>query len=142
MFHQNSFQKIKKLQLHNFNPSVGLFFESQYIESSVLDQNVESLSGLTQSLKLIITFLVTGVSPTQNKMEPDNRRLQIEATLRTLNENVPFRVRFKREPSVRGRVYGFECSTQRPSTELKVFIEYPIGKFFHLMLLRISKSLF
>merc|ERR1719210_1827434 len=70
---------------------------------------------------------VTGVSPTQNKMEPDNRRLQIQATLRTLNENVPFRVRFKREPSVRGRVYGFECSTQRPSTELKVFIEYPIG---------------
>ena len=62
-------------------------------------------------------------------MEPDNRRLQIETTLRTLNENVPFRVRFKREPSVRGRVYGFECSTQRPSTELKVFIEYPIGEF-------------
>ena len=45
-----------------------------------------------------------------------------------LNENVPFRVRFKKEPSVRGRVYGFDCSMSRAPTELKVFIEFPIGK--------------
>ena len=62
------------------------------------------------------------------KNEPDNRRMQIEQTLQRLNENVPFRVRFKKEPSVRGRVYGFDCSQSRPSAELKVYIEYPIGK--------------
>ena len=63
------------------------------------------------------------------KNEPDNRRMQIEQTLQRLNENVPFRVRFKKEPSVRGRVYGFDCSQSRPSAELKVYIEYPIGKW-------------
>jgi len=65
--------------------------------------------------------------PSSVKNEPDNRRMQIEQTLQRLNENVPFRVRFKKEPSVRGRVYGFDCSQSRPSAELKVYIEYPIG---------------
>ena len=68
------------------------------------------------------------------KNEPDNRRMQIEQTLQRLNENVPFRVRFKKEPSVRGRVYGFDCSQSRPSAELKVYIEYPIGKWIGILL--------
>ena len=52
----------------------------------------------------------------------------IMKTLATLKECVPFRVRFKKEPSVRGRVYGFDCTSHpRNSPELKVYIEYPIG---------------
>ena len=51
----------------------------------------------------------------------------LKRTLAKLNDCVPFRVRFKKEPTVRGRVYGFDYAHTRPNPELKVFIEYPIG---------------
>lgn len=73
--------------------------------------------------------LPTLPQPVSPHIKPEmEKQTIIRKTLAKLNECVPFRVRFKKEPSVRGRVYGFDYTHSRPNPELKVYIEYPIGK--------------
>ena len=94
-------------------------------------QNINQTHNVTHASPIPITTVSQAQVPTSApKQEHQDIRRQGEATLARLNEHVPFRVRFKKEPSVRGRVFHFDCTQPRPSSELKVYIEYPIGMSF------------
>ena len=87
---------------------------------------------ITQQPSQVMAVVPQPVSP---HIKPEiERKTIISKTVEKLNECVPFRVRFKKEPTVRGRIYGFDYSHSRPNPELRVFIEYPIGKRFCIFL--------
>ncbi|ESO87673.1 hypothetical protein LOTGIDRAFT_219852 [Lottia gigantea] len=57
-----------------------------------------------------------------------NRPLAVRETLSVLMTCVPFKVRFKKDHLLTGRVFTFDaCLNANMTYELKVFIEYPLG---------------
>jgi hypothetical protein len=60
--------------------------------------------------------------------DPASRPPQVRETLSTLNQAIPFDVRFKKDSNLLGRVLGFDATCKQPiDYELKIFIEYPLG---------------
>lgn len=61
--------------------------------------------------------------------DPANRPQFVRDTLGVLNQVVPFDIRFKKDPTLTGRVLAFDASSNKTGTEheLRIFVEYPHG---------------